>query len=265
MRKWAPVIVLYIIAIFGFAGLYSCSPQDFYHPYVKFEPAVRDLRSKFKKELGEAINTQLGSSPNLGDGMKFESAFAIDIFGERNGVLLGSVHMFATLANDQGQQAFLSRLPILVGPHGLRTFEKKPGLVGYLPGEKAPPGFKTGGELGTVYVARDSERPSDDLTMLPHNSDSERLVSQAAGKALDRVQLTSEQQTEALEIVRAEEGFPASVAGTFYRMLYFSAITITTVGYGDIVPLTGFARTLAAIEATIGIVLLGLFVSRLVR
>jgi hypothetical protein len=46
-------------------------------------------------------------------------------------------------------------------------------------------------------------------------------------------------------------------------MLYFSAVTITTVGYGDVVPLTGAARFFAAFEATLGIILLGLFISSL--
>jgi hypothetical protein len=46
-------------------------------------------------------------------------------------------------------------------------------------------------------------------------------------------------------------------------MLYFSAITITTVGYGDIVPLTHRGRALAAVEATLVIILLGLLVARL--
>jgi len=48
-------------------------------------------------------------------------------------------------------------------------------------------------------------------------------------------------------------------------MLYLSTITITTVGYGDIVPLTGLSRLLVGLEATCGIVLLGLLVSSLSR
>jgi hypothetical protein len=36
-------------------------------------------------------------------------------------------------------------------------------------------------------------------------------------------------------------------------MLYLSAITITTVGYGDIVPLTDTARVLVGIQAVYGL------------
>jgi len=63
---------------------------------------------------------------------------------------------------------------------------------------------------------------------------------------------------------RATRGFPAGVSGEFWRMLYLSAITITTVGYGDIVPLTTTARLLIACEAVLGIVVIGLFLNSLV-
>jgi hypothetical protein len=35
-------------------------------------------------------------------------------------------------------------------------------------------------------------------------------------------------------------------------MIYYSMITLATVGYGDILPLTDTARTLAVLEATVG-------------
>lgn len=50
---------------------------------------------------------------------------------------------------------------------------------------------------------------------------------------------------------------------TFGRMLYLSAVTVTTVGYGDIVPLTDIARFAVSFEAIAGIVLIGLFLNAL--
>jgi hypothetical protein len=50
---------------------------------------------------------------------------------------------------------------------------------------------------------------------------------------------------------------------TFGRMLYLSAVTVTTVGYGDIVPLTDIARFTVSCEAIAGIVLIGLFLNAL--
>ena len=47
-------------------------------------------------------------------------------------------------------------------------------------------------------------------------------------------------------------------------MAYFSLITITTVGYGDITPQSELARSLANLEAIIGQVYLTVLVARLV-
>ena len=65
--------------------------------------------------------------------------------------------------------------------------------------------------------------------------------------------------------VRAMLGFPSDFKDNASRMMYLSAVTLTTLGYGDIVPLTSLARTLTAIEAVSGILLIGLFLNSLAR
>jgi hypothetical protein len=57
------------------------------------------------------------------------------------------------------------------------------------------------------------------------------------------------------------KGNPISVSKAFFRMLYFSAIVLTTVGFGDIVPMTLLARSFVAIQAIFGIMLAGLFLN----
>ena len=53
------------------------------------------------------------------------------------------------------------------------------------------------------------------------------------------------------------------VPANYSRMFYLSAVTITTTGFGDIVPLTDRARYLISSEAIIGVFLMGLFFYRL--
>jgi len=53
--------------------------------------------------------------------------------------------------------------------------------------------------------------------------------------------------------------------GLFWRMFYLSTATITTTGYGDIVPLTDLARGMVALESILGIVLIGLFINSFFR
>ena len=50
----------------------------------------------------------------------------------------------------------------------------------------------------------------------------------------------------------------------FSELLYFSYVTISTLGYGDMAPLTRIARSWATIEAIIGQFYLAFVVARLV-
>lgn len=66
-----------------------------------------------------------------------------------------------------------------------------------------------------------------------------------------------------IEFAKISEGFPTSFYDNFWQMFYFSSVTVTTLGYGDIVPMTNFARILVSIESILGIILVGLFLNAL--
>jgi len=59
----------------------------------------------------------------------------------------------------------------------------------------------------------------------------------------------------------ATEGNPLRPIGDLF---YFSAATLTTVGYGDVVPVAPFARSMAMLEAISGQVFLATLIARLV-
>ena len=50
----------------------------------------------------------------------------------------------------------------------------------------------------------------------------------------------------------------------FSKFMYFSLVTITTLGYGDITPVSAVARSLSALEAFVGPFYLAVIVARLV-
>ena len=54
------------------------------------------------------------------------------------------------------------------------------------------------------------------------------------------------------------------VSHEFYPFYYFSMVTMTTIGYGDIVPVSTVARTFATMEGVLGQVYLTILVARLV-
>jgi len=65
---------------------------------------------------------------------------------------------------------------------------------------------------------------------------------------------------------------PGSFSGTtfvlrhdhFNELLYFSFVTITTLGYGDITPVTPFAKALVIIEVIVGVFYIAILVAALV-
>jgi len=58
---------------------------------------------------------------------------------------------------------------------------------------------------------------------------------------------------------QVSKNLPQNSLEGFATMLYFSTVTITTLGYGDILPISTKARMLVAAESILGVVLIGLF------
>ncbi len=58
-------------------------------------------------------------------------------------------------------------------------------------------------------------------------------------------------------------GPTAQSGGVAGPLIYFSMVTLTTLGYGDISPISGFARALASLEAALGQIYLAVLVARL--
>ncbi|MBT8769395.1 potassium channel family protein [Metapseudomonas boanensis] len=51
--------------------------------------------------------------------------------------------------------------------------------------------------------------------------------------------------------------------GTFFKLIYFSFTTLTTTGYGDVLPLTNHARSLVMVEEFSGVFYVGVLIARL--
>lgn len=77
------------------------------------------------------------------------------------------------------------------------------------------------------------------------------------------LQLTPDQHRVLINFLDTARGFPHATKGHYYRMLYLSAVTLTTLGYGDVVPVTDHMRLLVACEAMLGMVFIGLFLNAL--
>jgi len=56
----------------------------------------------------------------------------------------------------------------------------------------------------------------------------------------------------------------SAVGDRHAELLYFSLVTLSTIGYGDVVPLHGEARMLAALEGIVGVLYIAITVALLV-
>ncbi len=61
-----------------------------------------------------------------------------------------------------------------------------------------------------------------------------------------------------------EPGVPAGTRLPQSTFLYFSLVTLTTLGYGDVLPVTPVARMFAGLEAAAGVLYIAITVARLV-
>jgi hypothetical protein len=64
--------------------------------------------------------------------------------------------------------------------------------------------------------------------------------------------------------LRDSTAFAGATAGSGKQWIYYSFVTLTTMGYGDILPVQPAARSLAAAEAITGQLFLAILISRLV-
>jgi ion channel len=63
--------------------------------------------------------------------------------------------------------------------------------------------------------------------------------------------------------INGMQGHPSHSSGEWMRMFYLSATVMTTIGFGDIVPITPLARGWVASQAIVGAILVGLFLNDL--
>jgi Ion channel len=93
-------------------------------------------------------------------------------------------------------------------------------------------------------------------------------VATASDVSLDPIDLDDDSlETSLTSYLAASRGDPGY--GTFgdrlARFCYLSAVTITTLGFGDVVPISGVARLAIATEVILGVVIGGMFLNALVN
>jgi hypothetical protein len=262
----------YLACIPLFAVWYCLIPHGFYQSNIKFEKAYTNEAMTIEKEVCRSLETRISSeSNNTQEPIRIEAAGHDWSFQPHDDMVCRRLRI-----SDDDSIAFTLSVtlhrqqkcpPVLVSescfdiyPINFRVtldpFDIKIGgteLVSFQP------------PLGEFAHRLSFVVPSlEGLQGLPEKEEMEgTLAKRLFGENPPVLWIREDLNSKIDRFLQAASGFTSDADDNGIRMLYFSAVTITTIGYGDIVPITGRARGLVTFEAFIGAVLIGLFLQSL--
>lgn len=260
LHLWVHV-VLYSIVILGFAAAYSAVPDQFYSSTTQFEPATGELRDSIESRLGTAIRRNVG--PAI-DGLpsirtwRFNGTNVWDL--QLNGRwLTARAYVIAT------------SLTAAAADRVSATFDIR---ISAADGLESPELIAGRDRQGAVEV-RENDHPTFTREAIPSNLVARRAMGTGLPFDWDElfpcrslptvhplcIEVDKSLEEDLQSLTHLLAGRPAASQRDFRRMVYLSVVTITTLGFGDVVPITPHARDLVTAEAFLGPILLGLFLA----
>ncbi len=224
---------IYILCIPTFALVYSNMPNSFAHSNIAREAYARQIESEFLEALETTLRWHFKKNYENANPVILGKTFGLDEFR------LGSPNFNGRIAD----------VPLYITIGNV--------IEGYLP---AP-----------IYHLRlESDYVTDGLyaaEIVNTGIAAERYITPAelGGYFLpppfDHVVLDPRSKEIFRELGDFSIGIDPGDDHTFLRMLYFSTVTITTLGFGDIVPVDDVARCIVALESILGLILIGFFLN----
>lgn len=248
--KW---LVMYLLSIILFAYMYTGLPLHFYHMTTQYEPQLERLCNQVKKSIEK----------DLKDNFKRRYSQKAIYLDEEHKWLCDANRMYVSNFAYEDNIPTISLVIELIGVEDGQTLD-------------------VGNRDETVHteikvILQKSYLQTNEGVTLVGKIEKETLTNELLQElSLDKIRYEDlfcissthdlvgiKFSNKTFEEIRAYNmavrGFPINVEGNFLRMLYLSMITITGLGFGDIVPITNVARILIGIETVWGIVLLALF------
>ncbi len=257
---WLGVVYLALIPIF--ATVYFWLPHEsFYDSNAQREKGVYGDAAKLRDSLSAAVRRHLDSPKVAIEG--------VNVAIKPRTIAISALQYtpeHRLLMEIIGQYGPAERSHLVVGNFAfwVETSVSEGPLVSQLAGH--PPAISLSVALSPPGgSANEKPKPSPvspPVSLLfPPPAPSQPLPASSSGT------LTMSRATygELQRFYAAVQGDPSYASGSWLRMLYLSAITITTLGFGDITPVSESARMSIALEAVLGIVVIGLFLSALAQ
>lgn len=235
------VAIAYALAIPVFAAIYCKMPQQFYQQTIPLEAGYKEDEDALSGLLAEVIKahyTEGGTDGVIksGNNSWYMKTAKVKVKYAAN----GDSEEFRVAVHVRGSH-FAYR------QNSAPNWQREINLTIPLWSEEKGPDHS--------YALSERENARNDVPAA-------LLFPEVVGGQGGSIALDDPQIIRAIDRLRSgSHGVTSSVTHNYLRMFYFSAITITTVGFGDILPISGLARTCVAVEAILGIVLIGFFIN----
>jgi hypothetical protein len=254
----------YLGAIPSFAALYYFAlPNEFYHSTVQFERGPMEL---MLNRIGGEIRSSILSQRQRKCGTYTLTTLTIqNLVVSPNPSDIGQVKDFGHWAVKGPEVSFLLFSEYKEDSKQAFAWNYEPLLISLPPFDFDKPGgqfvmdyFEVKSQTGETSASRGSDKHQPDPDVID-------CLFPKRGKVPNVLGLKDQLVDDVITYAEAKRGFPRDIDGQFVRMLYLSATTITTLGFGDIVPLSSSARLAIAVEAVVGIVIMGLFLNAIAQ
>jgi hypothetical protein len=257
---------LFLIPVFAF--IYYFLPDPFYHTTIQFERSLHTdeavILQQLQKETIKTFENHNGAEAELSGWKLAADSISLRMLKVSASEISFQLEVELTKLSENKQRVYTSAT--IKGPLGQwaesvsgTDKEKDRKVIEYrtITIEASP-------------VSPFSVQPSLAKVLFPESLPKLQLPKELFGELYEKapgekliMPISRELNEKILDYQKGTEGFPSRVTGNLVRMFYLSASTITTLGYGDILPITTASRILVSVESIFGIVTIGLFLNAL--
>ncbi|MCM1990923.1 potassium channel family protein [Oceanirhabdus seepicola] len=254
------VLSLYILVMFVFAVIYTNIPSGFYHETIRLESGYDKEAEEFSKKILEAMKA------NFMDVYKKEQLCFDDIEIDITTMNVGKSYVKSERVIVPINLIVEVKNPEKITDKHIDDCDKK----NYIENVVYTDFFDISLSTNAIKINDKFFVPlvvTSNVFVKCDNIDVDKInynqLFKHEGFLSPVIKIDEGIEKEIQEFLLASKGFSNKINNHFLSMLYLSAVTITTIGYGDIVPITLITRMLITIEALMGMTIMGIFLNNI--
>jgi len=264
MKKWWLPLAIYIILVFCFGYYYSKKTNEFYFSTIAYEDSFVELKNNVRNSLLNGVKYSFERKNNTNIIMYNDFVFNTSHTFIHNLEIHDRTIIFQVSIEVEKSNKFYK--PTLTLSYTLWPNYTFKNYINLLNRTKQILKETPTTDSNPVSVTHTLHCNIENIRTYENINESEilNLFYYDSKKSYEvRIEMLNESYFDVCSLIFANQGFPHNIPNKFVRMLYFSAVTITTLGYGDIVPVTDSMRIAIFFETVFGVILIGWFLFNL--